>query len=234
MENIPNKVSPNPLISSTVEIRFKSNVTKDQILGRVYQLFIKDFPNLSDRGLSRLSNTELPYIANYIFSNQLYGLMIDNDVIAFECLEEYPYWRNYKEIISENVNKLFCAIEIEKIERIGLRYINFFPNVNKVSDATILNINAPKQLFLNGRIDNLNMQYQIENYDINLQIQENVHLKKDNTKSGLLIDIDISQEQHIDKQNILSIIDILHQKEKVFFFELLSDSFKKNKITIEY
>ena len=232
MGNIPIKVSPNPLISSTIEIRFKSNISKNNILGIVYPMFIEDFPTLQDRGIPRISEDNPHFIANYIFTNKDYGLMIDNNVIAFECLNGYPLWGNYETIIDKNINKLFSCIEIEKVERIGLRYINFFPNVKKISDATAINITG---FIPNGRLSNLNLQYLIDNCFINLQIQENVYLEEDiNKNTGLLIDIDISQDNEIAISEVMTTINYLHEKEKLFFFELLSDAFKQNHIKIEY
>jgi uncharacterized protein (TIGR04255 family) len=224
-KNLPNKVSPNPLLNSIVEIRFESNLQSDQLLNFYLNHFREDFPEILDH---KLEPSGKPHRAKYHFFNEKFSILLGCDVIAFENRGDYMFWANYFPLIKDNLLKLNKACEISKIDRVGIRYISFFEN-EVVSQDSLLVDNSfsfdgyerPDHFF--------RAAYSKEGVTILVQIPRNVVVEENERKrTGILIDIDVSKEQNIPQQigqEFFDLIDFLHVEEKAMFFSLLSDTF---------
>lgn len=230
-DRLPNKIFPNPLLTSLVEVRFKSNVPHDQVLSQLWPHFQKDFPNISDRRIPielKQENPNLEYHANYVLSNSDYILYLDHNIIGFENKDGYSFWSNYFPVIKKNLEILNSLGVIENLVRVGLRYASFFNSNQIVGDG--LRINHFFEFDEYSRFkENYRCQFHKENILILLQIAHNAKLSQnDEELEGVYIDIDAAMNEELPNlidQQVFDIIDFLHKEEKTLFFSLLSDSF---------
>ena len=142
---LPKKISPDPLLSSTVELRFTSDLSSEETLTLLRPKYIDEFPKLSERGIAtqKSNRPELEYIAEYILSGKDYHIFLDKNVIAFENIGEYHLWDSYYDMIKEKLKILADTIPIKSIQRVGLRYVSFFPTTDKFSKVLKFNFNVP-------------------------------------------------------------------------------------------
>lgn len=235
---LPKKISPNPLISSTIEIRFSSALSSDDTLSAIRPKFEKEFPKLTTRDLplERDNIPELEYVAKYILSNDDYQIFIDKNVIAFENIGEYKHWENYYPMIKKNLHLLSDTISINEIKRVGLRYISSFNVVEKLSDSFKFGFDAPLPDY---NLENELFRTQLSKKDIYilLHLVKNADINQNGlTEQRTLIDIDISQFScllTLIGNELFNLINALHLEEKSFFFSLLKEEFL-NKFDCEY
>ena len=238
MSRLPKKISPNPLISSTIEIRFSSTLSSDETLSAIRPKFDREFPNLQKRNLpiEKENIPELEYTAEYILSNDDYLVFIDKNVIAFENKREYPLWDNYYQMIKRNLQLLSDTITINKIIRIGLRYVSSFDVVEKLSDSFKFGFDAPLPDY---KLENELFRTQLSNKEINilLHLVKNAQIEQnDSNQKRTLVDIDISQSTYLPfsiGDTLFTIIQKLHTEEKKLFFSLLREDFLE-KLNCEY
>lgn len=238
MSRLPKKISPNPLISSTIEVRFSSTLSSDETLSAIRPKFDNEFPNLHIRDLpiNEDSNPELNYIAQYILSNDDYLVFIDKNVIAFENRREYHLWDNYFPLVIKYLQILSDTISIKEITRVGLRYVSFFNVVNKLSDSFNFDFYIPLEDY---KLENELFRTQLckEDTNILLHIVKNAEITRNGLlEKGTLVDIDVSQLLHLPTSvdsELFQIINTLHSEEKNLFFSLLREEFLK-KFNLEY
>ncbi len=227
---LPKKISPDPLLSSTVEVRFTTDLSREETLARLHPKFIKEFPKLRERGLSVEKNNrpELEYIAEYILSGEEYHLFLDNNVIAFENINEYRLWDNYFPMIKEKLQILSDNIPIKSIQRVALRYVSFFDITEKLSKVLKFEFDIPVEGY---ELEDELFRTQLfkDNIKLLLHLVRNAEINHNNlVKRGTVIDIDVSQSELLPNSidnALFDIINKLHSEEKTFFFSLLQENF---------
>lgn len=225
---LPIEINPNPLITSTVEIRFNSEISDENILGCFYPIFSANFPKIKDLSNRipvelKKERPELKYIANYVLQNEKYSLSIGNDVIAFENLGTYQLWNNYFPVIKENLELLKKTGLVKGIVRIGIRYASIFENKNDINEV----LNFQNSINFNGynqENQSLRSLFIKDNVSLLVQIYNNAKLEKIGQAKieGLYIDIDASSEKNLPtniNETLFSLIDKLHYEQKSLLFE---------------
>lgn len=227
---LPKKISPDPLLSSTVELWFTSDLSSKETLALLHPKLIKEFPKLKERGIATQKNNrpELEHISEYILSGDDYHLFLDNNVIGFENIGEYHLWASYFSMIKEKLQIVADTIPITGIQRIGLRYLSFFPTSEQSSEVLKFSFNMPTE---NYKLGNELFRTQLSKDKINLllHLAKNAEIKRDNiVERGVIIDIDASQDEELPSligYELFDIIDKLHTEEKTLFFSLLREDF---------
>ena len=231
MEKLIKQIVPNPLITSTVEIRFESEIKSNETLGVFFKAFGIEFPILKDKSIPpelKESNEELKYLPDYSLSNEIYSISFSNKIIAFENVGEYTLWGNYFEMIEKNLKIIFDLNIIKTITRIGLRYSSIFENI--IDSQSALNFKTPIN-YKNYKQLNPVFKTTFINNDIKLRLQViyNAKLKrKDIEKKGLYIDIDAAQSDNLPSEidsKICGIINLLHTEEKLLFQYVINKDF---------
>lgn len=124
------------------------------------------------------------------------------------------------------LDKIFETKVINRIERVGLRYINVF--THKILEKIKCNID------INGRVitdesTNLRTQITDDDYTLVLQIGNAISMVRQNKPVDCsVIDIDVLhnvKDTHAFLKHYREIIDKAHLKEKELFFSLLNESF---------
>jgi uncharacterized protein (TIGR04255 family) len=235
---LPKKISPNPLISSTIEVRFVSDISSEEAFEAISKVLKKDFPQLKKRDIPEKKDTpELEYLAKYILSNDDYHIFIDNNIIAFENIGEYHLWDNYYPIVKENLLKISEVITINEIKGIGLRYISFFKEIDTLSECFNFKFESP---LLGYKLDNEFFRTQLCKNDVNitLHLVRNAEIiKNEISDKGTLIDIDVTQSSNLSSSignDLFDIIQTLHQEEKTLFFSILNEDFLRKRFHLDY
>lgn len=237
-QQLPKSILPNPLLSSTVEIRFVSDLSSEEVYDLLSSVFEKDFPEITKRGLAeeKQNRPELKYSAEYIMKGKDYQVFFDNNVIAFENIGGYHLWENYFPIVKSNLALLSEKKIIKQIERVGLRYVSFFENIENLKNILNVNLNISFENY-QSYSEHFQTLLSFKERSILLQIAKNVKLsEEDIVKKGTLIDIDVSQNVNLPttvENDLFAIIEKLHYEEKKLFFSLLKKEFLK-KLTIHY
>ena len=172
--------------------------------------------------LVRASDPNFKYKPHYKISNEKFVLQIGPEVIAISAFPNYVGWEDFSNKIFDILDKIKDVGIINTIERIGLRYINFFEGniVNSINfDISINNKNiAYKNTVLRTEIEhdaNFSSTIQIANSAINRD------------KIGSIIDIDTFCSKNLVDffSNKIEIINKAHANEKELFFSLLKTDF---------
>ncbi|MCK4797634.1 MAG: TIGR04255 family protein [Spirochaetes bacterium] len=233
---LPKLIDPCPIIEAIIEIRFESKLISDAIFGVIYNSVKETFPKTENLPILqipeniRINDPNLKYNPYYSLLNNNFILQIGPKVVSL-INKGYDGWYIFVKKSSYIINTLKKLDIINSIERIGLRYTNFFENKN-IFDFINFDVSFNKSKINNELIIRANLKGENKNYNNGLQISNNVKLKIDNQiKSGSIIDIDTSI---IDKEilnnffkNHKDILENAHYEEKYLFFSLLKNDFLK-------
>jgi len=229
--SIPKKITPCPLIDCAIEFRFKSSIEPGAVFGIVYNAFKNDYPNIKKMPILNLPE-QLRSVDPSLIYQPWYRLWNGGFVLATGPRElmlgragEYPGWTVFSGKLNHAVNTLEKLGIVDRIERVGIRYINFFDfdifdrikltlaidNKSITGNETLVRVNIPGEHFM-SRLHVTNRA------SVNI---EGV------SKTGSVIDIDTHLDVGLDDffQNSASVIKEGHNEEKKVFFELLKDDF---------
>ncbi|GBD87591.1 hypothetical protein BMS3Abin03_01525 [bacterium BMS3Abin03] len=228
---LPRKISPDPLLSTVVELRLTFNLKREEILNYFYPLLKDKYPKFEFIGLpTELKDKgNIQYKPDFQFKNEQFALSLSNDVLVFENIGEYPLWENYFKSIKDDLAIIGKGDFVVSIKRIGLRYISIFQNKLSLTDLCNINldIKEPENYIQKDRV--LHSTFTKNNVKLFLRIYENASAQKLNKSfNGLLIDIDASQADNIPQnfdESLFTIIDKLHKEEKILFYRLLKEDF---------
>jgi uncharacterized protein (TIGR04255 family) len=227
--NLPKEINPNPIVISTVELRYKSEYTSQKLFPLVYDLFKQTLPlfeQISIPAELKEKNENFKYNPDYVLYNDNYRLSFSNCVLSFENQNAYQLWPNYSKFISESISKFFNINHIQVIDRVGVRYASVLDKTESVNQ--VLNFTPS--------INNINYEESFEQFSTKLsrgemslflQIFQNAQSTKSGQKiSGVYIDIDASQTGEFEANSkIFDLINALHDEEKKLFFSLLKPEF---------
>lgn len=139
---IPKRLNRNPIIDAVAEVRFTSSLPADAIIGLVYQ-HIKDkfgqpksLPILQLPAVLREKDPNLKYQACYRFEKPGNVLLVGPRNIALSTIP-YTDWAATTPMLSELLKKFDQIKLFQSVERIGLRYINFFEKLNIFEHITL-------------------------------------------------------------------------------------------------
>ena len=222
--NLPSKISPVPILTASLEIRYKS------------ELNISDFGKLLVIKLNKMDGdlNIFPTYSNedngktillgFIFRNDSFGFRFNANSFLFEYFNTYSSWSNYFNFVKNCLNVIYEIGIICKIDRVGLRYDNVFVDsfdqvLNKVPSLDLQQKYSEASFF----------EYKmfIKSNEVGLILQ--LYLKENekiSPKNYYHIDIDAFIENiDIELEHLLVTIDKLHLEEKKFFFQLLNKDY---------
>ena len=225
---LPKKISPNPLIITTIELRFISDLNSTLILPTVLPVFSSELPNFAPSKIPQefKSQEQFKFSPDFSLNNENFTVGFSNNAIIIEIKGDYPFWNSYFNFVKNQLDKLFKLNLVRKIVRIGVRYGSILSAAE--NGRTMLKYNP---LFnIKGFEENLVLirtDLKKNEKNLHLQIAKNAKVLRNNeTKTGTLIDIDASYTETIDvNEHVYHYIDELHSEEKSLFFELLTDEY---------
>jgi len=235
MIKLPIKIEKCPISEAVFEVRFSSEYPIDAVFGILYG-GIKDFftekpislPILQLPESVREQDPNLKYQPYHKLSKDNIILNIGPRVLTFINSSPYVGWENWSDFFYAVLEKIKETKVLNKIERIGLRYINFFDE--NIFDKVKFEVKIIDKT-LSHESTNLRTEIIDGKFVKVLQIGNVVNFIKNNsTLTGSIIDIDClyNIEDNLDFfANYREVIEDAHIKEKELFFSLLEESFLK-------
>ncbi len=224
---LPKTLEICPIVDALLEVRFTSKINANAVFGVIYNSLQSDFPKVESLPILQLpdnvrsNDPNLKYKPYFKVSNENFVIQIGPDVFTISSFPEYIGWQLFSELIIKVLEKIETTNIVESIQRLGIRYINFFES--NIFDNIDLNVSIKddgilyKNTVIRTEIDQLP-------FLSTLQIANNVNV---NGKDGSIIDIDTFKTTDLNNffSNKKEIIDLGHSKEKELFFSLLKPDF---------
>lgn len=233
---LPTEISPNPLITSSVEVRFLSDKKNMELFPIVYGKFMNDLPNLNEGNIPKdikNSDPQFQHFPDYILSNDKYTIGFSDKVLIFENINEYPFWANYFDFISQKLSAFLELGFVKQVQRIGVRYISVLGETtfkgNRLKNIPSLSLEGYNEKFLiyhtHIKVDDCVLFLRIGSEG--KLTREKSSLSEGKTLSGTYVDIDASFTGDLspDISHITYIIDKLHTLQKDVFFKLLNPEY---------
>lgn len=236
-EKTPIKITPDPIINAVIEVRFKPGILENAVFGSIYNKLNKKYPvhkNL-DIGIPYEMRKALPnfqYQVEAEISNEDYIIGIGSNVISFKIQGEYKGWGHIYSNFKDDFNILLKEDNlIAEVERVGLRYINFFKNEKDIFNSFKLTIDFGNKE--DYKINSTSYSTNLLDGDVFLTLRVADKVKTKDSEKGLLLDIDAYKNNDLDKNNIVETVNALHITGEKLFFRLLEKDFL-NKFKPEY
>lgn len=228
-DQLPLSIKPDPIISAVLEIRFNSEMPESTIVGAIYNYISEDYPRSIPSPIPaeiRQSVPDFKFAAELEVSNENYKIGIGKNVFSQKMVNKYLGWSDFYQNFESIFNKIIKHDKLIKtVNRIGLRYLSFFKNPQKISNSLKLKIEPSMTDIYTIEQTTFYRKLHINDIKLNLNIQDTP--KVNNSKEGLLVDIDAFFENNTESDfiKILDTIKNLHLEEKRLFFGLLKEEF---------
>ena len=197
----PKSISPTPIVSSVIEIRFEASCPNDAVFGILYNELKDRYPKNNTLPIAQIPEQirhqdvgllNAPH--NKLFNNnEEYSVLIGPRVLSFiynkKDDKDYPGWTEHIKIELDYIlEKLFTSGIVRKVSRLGIRYTDFF-ELN-IFDNTEFNV-----IEHGNRIDNEQTQImrttKKDSFINNITVTNNSQYKNNLAeKTGSIIDID--------------------------------------------
>lgn len=233
-KRMPLRLEKCPLVDALIEIRFESSIIGSAIFGIIYNLIRNDYngtvtslPILQVPEQIRRNDPNLKFKPLYRIEAEKYIIQIGDDVLCISSKIPYTGWGEFSSRTIELIKKISGENIINRVLRIGHRYVNFFEG--DIMDK--LTISKPT---ISGyQTNNILVRTEIRDCDDfidTVQITNSATYKSPfNTETllGSLIDIDSFKEygNNYFLENLEKEINKVHTCEKNMFFSLLTDDF---------
>jgi len=237
----PSKISPTPIISAAIEIKFDISCPIDAVYGLVQNALKQKFPKSQKLPIAhipeeiRVQDNLLEQPHYRLFNKDTaYSILVGPKVFAFvygknnfNGTNDYPGWSEFiKQEIMELYKSIFDLDFITNINRLGIRYSDFFDNTN-IFDYTEFNL-----LDKDGkRKDTIKTQIvqTIKKEDTfnNIVVSNNsTFVMNGKAIQGSMIDIDTFMGSFDDFMNNYEVyLQKCHKINKELFFEMLQKEF---------
>lgn len=225
---LPKSLENCPLIEAVVEIRFKSSFPHNAIFGIIYNSLKQDFKEVSNLPIlqipepARRADPNLKYKPLYKISNENFVVQIGPDVISISSFPKYAGWKSFSKVILEILEKIKNLKIISTIERLGIRYVNFFEN--NIFENIKLEYKIPA-IETKNRNTTIRTEFPQKKFTSALLVTNTAKLPLN--KEGSIIDIDVYKTTGLKDffRDMKALVDEAHQKEKELFFGLLKEEF---------
>lgn len=233
MVNLPKKIDPCPIVEAILEIRFSSPLPEDAIFGVLYNEFKDEYPKFEQLPILqlpaalRVQDPNLRYNAHYKTQKDNFILQTGPRSFSFSNIEPYVGWDVFSKNIFATYEKVIRSGVIEKIERIGLRYINILEGVNIFENSNFVlslierPINRKTTITTEIPFDKATCQFKaISDAEAKLGGQDGKKV------TGSVLDLDVIVDVS-DFESVEQAIEHAHNVEKELFYSVLKTEFIK-------
>jgi uncharacterized protein (TIGR04255 family) len=238
---LPRKITPCPIVEAVMEIRFVPNRPWEHFPGLISEKFGSKFKGEEDTGVSQIPlvirerDPRLTYLPFRRLIGEKYLLQFGPSIISLATKRNaYPGWDSFWGEMSELLNGLREMDIIRETNRLGLRYVNFFPF--DIFEQLSLSINVGDTIIRNPETgfnsifyhDGFRHLVQINNASL-------VMLSEDKPSFGSILDIDTTVAANSTEafSQAAELFKRAHLSEKSMFFGLLNPDYLA-KLSPEY
>ncbi|MBF0502324.1 MAG: TIGR04255 family protein [Candidatus Riflebacteria bacterium] len=140
---VPMKITPNPIIQTIVDLRFRTEVPSGAVFGLVYDQLKSSYPHFEQRPILQMPESirekdpAFQYEPWYAGRRGSAVLSVGPRIIAL-TLENYNGWESFSTDLKPVLETLQKISLINQLERVAIRYVNFFPeNFLEITNACI-------------------------------------------------------------------------------------------------
>lgn len=231
---LPVRIEDCPIVDAILEIRFSSNIYSSAVFGLIYNVLKEKYPKIEKLPILQLPeelrerDPSLRFKPTYKATNESFTIQIGPEVFAISSNMPYVGWEKFSREIQTSLNSILNMDVIEKVHRLGLRYINYF-------DEDIYK-NIKMKVQINNEVRDLKKtvfrtELQHNNFLSTLQISNNAKNTKNGKESiGSILDIDTFKDFSDESfaNNYMEMIHEAHRQEKELFFKLFNEDFLKS------
>jgi uncharacterized protein (TIGR04255 family) len=240
---LPKKITPDRIRESIVQVFYSSDIPFEPMVGYIYGVLgemgfqytnrpLRQQKGVSGTNQQEINLGELIIVPQHFFFDEKIKIQLhQNGSLIFNCINEYIGWTEYFKFIKNVISKLTENKIILGSNRIGIRYISEFPNIDILENIK-LNFEMSG---IKNKISNANFRVEwadaphkiIANIGSKLPISSITGASEVKTEYVSLIDLDIIlQDLEItNNEKLFETIDVTHTKQKIIFFGLLQDEF---------
>lgn len=225
---IPKKLTPDLIVDSVIEIRFASEYPESAVFGLVFDRVKTGYPNYKSTNIPaeiRQQDIGLRYFPEAYISNDDFTIGLSKNSLVVGGGVRYKGWETY----SAEINRLIAEVLTDErlmvsIDRIGLRYINFFEGISMVDQIADLNVTFNNMTDYARKASSYRLELNKGDIGYILNCADNASYNG-NPQKGCIVDIDAyySSVPNRDRASIVRCIETLHVEEKKLFFSLLKD-----------
>jgi uncharacterized protein (TIGR04255 family) len=224
---IPKRITPNLIIEAVVEIKFEPKVPPDAILGLVYRGIEDKYKNLEKLPILQLPDeirtrdSSFRYQPYYKMTSGDFVFQIGPKVLSLS-VTKYPGWKSFAQEIKYIYNHCNDSGILDKIVRLGMRYIDFFES--NIFEYCTLSLQFHGKN-LSGQPTALHTKVVHDRYVSDLRISNMASLKRERgNKEGSIIDIDtyVDDPKFTADKQLIELLDSEHEIIKNLFFSLLN------------
>lgn len=236
---LPKKLNSDNLKDTLVEIRFMTGIPQELTLGITFNVLTTlgfsytPAPNQNvNISLNTNQQVQLGFgniNAGGFFIKENVRIQIINNVIIFNCLaDKYVGWDNYYQIISSVIDDLFNKNIIKAFNRISIRYVSEFKNID-----ILQNIQGSVQVSQTGlKLENSILRLVDESMNIKTFVTLTNRAKRRSEKQEIieasLVDINVFENftpEISDMKLFNEKLNAIHSKQKRVFFNLITKEF---------
>lgn len=232
MNQLPKKITPCSIASSVCELRFTSAVHEDAIFGIVYPVFQEEFPEIEKLPVLELpasiraNDPSLEFEPHYKIKSDSFSIQIGPKSFSLTIIGDYIGWDVFKIKLVEIFDKVaeLNVFSSEQVTRLGLRYINIFPDLEILKDSRIT-LSLGDESLLENKLD-LTVVIPSEKATTKLKVINAASMVNGEGQAltGSIIDIDVALNPQ-DFSSYEEMIEHAHDTEKKLFFSTLSEEF---------
>lgn len=217
-----------PLVETVFEIRFPGEpaieCNRDKFYEKIRDIYSKV---LIPRSFEGKAMTSEPYKFERVDGNN--GIMLSINKMAVYC-KKYERFKLFKKEAMRIFSIFGELFKVQKLNRIGLRYINIIPftrekNIIPLNNYLNIKIDLPKSIPTDFKNLNIIFVSQTEGGSITTRIEPVV--SPDQTQEVIILDFDYAKEENLNFGSIDKYLDESHQHTKYLFEELITDDYKK-------
>lgn len=236
MIKVPKKIHHGHIVDAVVEIRFAARREQTVILDILSSIskYISDYKfNPTDIPKQfRQADPQLSYSADLTLVGDKFSIGIGVNTIIFSCQNGYKSWDQFFPFIISILESV--QGNIERVLRIGVRFTNFFENLNDLRKFNVSfsagydeNVTTSSDAIAQMVVKFSTVPSNADGIAYNVTVANQARVAN-KALTGILVDVDAYVDQPIlanTGKALYEFIDKTHTKEKVMFFSLLEKSF---------
>ena len=233
-------MEPQPLLDAAIRFEFTSELDRPTTLAQFSRVLSGLFSQM-DVGFGLVDEDDAAgrgqAVAAPRYFDETIAVSVQASSILFQTVAEYPGWRSFKQRLSEVLEgaESITGANIT-IDRILLRYLNFFDESENMSDVVECDLRLPESVIADRRAARFaggRETWSEPGFD--MTVTDHVSLET-SSKSGVIVDVSVwanVDSMHLESARLLSWIDRLHSVEKRQFASMLQPTLL-DRMTVEW
>lgn len=230
----PKKITPSPIIEAVAEVRFENDLPSAVLFGKLYEKLSVQFPKTDQLPILEMpielleKQPELRYAPHFRLRNDRFIVNIGQRVITVNRLcTAIPYdnWGEYFECISSVFAAVKAIESVSHLERVSIRYINFFEET--VQTVLNLKLDLFKETISDYKQLSLSLERDLdEGIKLNFSLASNAKVDLGGViQEGLVINIDTFKDEGTPIDDVVGTIESLHTCVEKQFFASINPTF---------